>query len=335
MSSSIRPSRGRTAPPPARPANASSAAGSRAKPDESRVKSSTTTTSASRARTQNNAARTTVTKATTVQAPTRTRAEPPSSRVRATTTVKGTLPGAASNTSSSRPPSAASKEHTRPRAQEVASVSEHSEALQGAAQSCAWKYMASTLEVEFENAENIARATLNTRRDELAAEEADIAESRVRFEAERLIQFYDELGDREVADEIATIVLRYKRLEKTVSETTAAALQVSSLPLDEITHVSQYSNVLDQIGTSDDGRSVHFSDINVAVESLEDECRELEVLVHSLLTTTTSFRSDKLPTVLRDISDIIAGHAENAACARDVVQCSKENYRMGIGTLTL
>ncbi|TBU41469.1 hypothetical protein BD309DRAFT_898092 [Dichomitus squalens] len=317
MSSSIRPSRGRTAPPPARPANASSAAGSRAKPDESRVKSSTTTTSASRARTQNNAARTTVTKATTVQAPTRTRAEPPSSRVRATTTVKGTLPGAASNTSSSRPPSAASKEHTRPRAQEVASVSEHSEALQGAAQSCAWKYMASTLEVEFENAENIARATLNTRRDELAAEEADIAESRVRFEAERLIQFYDELGDREVADEIATIVLRYKRLEKTVSETTAAALQVSSLPLDEITHVSQYSNVLDQI------------------ESLEDECRELEVLVHSLLTTTTSFRSDKLPTVLRDISDIIAGHAENAACARDVVQCSKENYRMGIGTLTL
>ncbi|TBU33036.1 hypothetical protein BD311DRAFT_653203 [Dichomitus squalens] len=177
--------------------------------------------------------------------------------------------------------------------------------------------MTSALEVEFEKAENIARAALNARKDELAAEEAGIAEGRVRFEAERLIQFYNELGDREVAEEVATIVLRYKKLERTVGETTAAALHVASLPLDETTHVSQYSNILDQI------------------ESLEDECRELEVLVHSLLTTTTSFRGDTLPTVLRDISVIIAGHAENAACARDVVQCSKENYRMGIGTLTL
>ena len=47
---------------------------------------------------------------------------------------------------------------------------------------------------------NAARAVLDTRRNELAAEEADIAESRVRFEAERLVDFYDELGDRQVSN---------------------------------------------------------------------------------------------------------------------------------------
>ena len=130
------------------------------------------------------------------------------------------------------------------------------------------------------------------------------------------------------------MMLRFRRLERIVGEATAAALQVTSLPLDETTHVSQYNVVLAQIGTSDDGRSVHFSEINVAVESLEDECRELEVLLHSLSTATSS-RSGRLPPILRDILELVAGHAENAACARDLVQCSKENYRMGIGTLTL
>ncbi len=47
---------------------------------------------------------------------------------------------------------------------------------------------------------NVARAALDTRRNELAAEEADIAESRVRFEAERLVDFYDKLGDRQVSN---------------------------------------------------------------------------------------------------------------------------------------
>ena len=59
--------------------------------------------------------------------------------------------------------------------------------------------MTSTLDAESTKAKNAARVALDTKGDELIDEEADIAESRVRFEAERLVNFYDELGDRQVS----------------------------------------------------------------------------------------------------------------------------------------
>ncbi|KAI1796094.1 hypothetical protein LXA43DRAFT_988311 [Ganoderma leucocontextum] len=175
--------------------------------------------------------------------------------------------------------------------------------------------MTSTLDVEFMKSKNAAREALDTRRNELAAEEADIAESRIRFEAERLVDFYDELVDRQVAEEVATIILRFKDFERTVGETTAAALRLASFPLDETTDVSQYNIMLNH------------------VDSLEDVCQELETQVLRLSSDVP--HSSKLSTILRDLSNILSGHAENVACTIDVVQRCKENYRMGVGTLTL
>ena len=126
--------------------------------------------------------------------------------------------------------------------------------------------MTSTLEAQFTKSRDTACAALEARSDELAAEEADIAESRVRFEAERLVDFYDELGDRQVgttlhpltkadavhrkvAEDVATIIRRFKNFERTMGETTASALRLTSLPLDETTHVSQYNIILNHIGT--------------------------------------------------------------------------------------
>ena len=78
------------------------------------------------------------------------------------------------------------------------SASQHPEALQVTAQSWAWKYMSTSLEAEFGRAKATARAALDTKRNEVTIAEADIAEGRVRFETERLIRFYDELGDKQV-----------------------------------------------------------------------------------------------------------------------------------------
>ena len=58
--------------------------------------------------------------------------------------------------------------------------------------------MTSSLKAEFGRAKATARAALDTKRNELTIEEADIAEGRVRFETERLIRFYDDLGDKQV-----------------------------------------------------------------------------------------------------------------------------------------
>ena len=78
------------------------------------------------------------------------------------------------------------------------SGSEPSDTLQLAAQSCAWAYMTSSLEEELKRSGDSAQVALKVRRQELAAEEADIADSRVRYEAERMLDFYDELNDRKV-----------------------------------------------------------------------------------------------------------------------------------------
>ena len=58
--------------------------------------------------------------------------------------------------------------------------------------------MTSSLEAELKRSGDSAQVALKVRRQELAAEEADIADSRVRYEAERMLDFYDELNDRKV-----------------------------------------------------------------------------------------------------------------------------------------
>ena len=53
--------------------------------------------------------------------------------------------------------------------------------------------MVASLESSYAAAERSAAAALEQRRAELSAQEADIADARVRFDAERLVDFYEEL----------------------------------------------------------------------------------------------------------------------------------------------
>ncbi|KAI0722661.1 hypothetical protein C8Q76DRAFT_719653, partial [Earliella scabrosa] len=243
----------------------------------------------------------------------RSRAEP-STRVRATTTVKGTLPGAPSTSSSSVPPSGPSK--TRPHISASGPASEQADDLQTAAQSCAWAYMTSSLEDELGKATKVARAAVEARQQKLDLEEADIAESRVRYEAERLLEFYDELSDRQIAHEVAAIIKGFRTLERTVGDVTAATLRLTSLPLDDTTHVSQYNVMLDMI------------------ESVEGQCESLKVQLSSLSQCVITGEG-RLSSVLSNIFALLQGHSETAAFAKSVVQRCKENYRIGVETLTL
>lgn len=127
--------------------------------------------------------------------------------------------------------------------------------------------MTSTLEDELGKARKAAQIALEARKEELDAEEADIAESRVRVESERLLDFYDELDGKKVSslhvltkvaernlskvvEDVAAMVIRFRTLERNVGEVTSAALRLSSLPLDDTTHISRYNRMLDLIGTS-------------------------------------------------------------------------------------
>ncbi|KDR84082.1 hypothetical protein GALMADRAFT_236726 [Galerina marginata CBS 339.88] len=65
--------------------------------------------------------------------------------------------------------------------------------LQVAAQVYPWTYMSSTLDACFKGAEAAATNDLETRSNEVAAQESEISDQRDRLEAERSIEFFDEL----------------------------------------------------------------------------------------------------------------------------------------------
>ncbi|KAI0774563.1 hypothetical protein C8Q74DRAFT_1200959 [Fomes fomentarius] len=176
--------------------------------------------------------------------------------------------------------------------------------------------MTSTLEDELGKANKAAQIALEARKKDLNAEEADIAESRVRYESERLLDFYDELDDKKVVEEVAAMIIRFRTLERNVGEVTSAALQLSSLPLDDTTHIYRYNRMIDSI------------------DSLEDDCERFEVQLSSLSSAVSS-SVGRMPSLLSKLSALLGGYVENVACARSVVECCKENYRMGVGTLTL
>ncbi|EIW61587.1 uncharacterized protein TRAVEDRAFT_69909 [Trametes versicolor FP-101664 SS1] len=176
--------------------------------------------------------------------------------------------------------------------------------------------MTSTVEEGLSSGRAAAQGALKKRREELDAEETDIAESRVRYEAERLLDFYDELNDTKVAEEVAAIIMRFKEAEHDLAEAIAQTLRLTSAPLDDTTHVTQYTGLLDTL------------------DALEAECQNVRAQVNSL-TDAAQPSERRLPQLLRNLSDILEGHEENVGSAKEVVQCCKENYRMGIGTLTL
>ncbi|OJT07109.1 hypothetical protein TRAPUB_2043 [Trametes pubescens] len=303
---------GRAVPSTVRQATASSAAGTRANLDTSNSKPSA---SAARTLNQTNVARlgAKAPKATTTQlAQSRSRAEP-SARVRATTTLKES--GAHSASARIGSTTARDVPKARPPA-EVALPPGQPDTLQLAAQSCAWSYMTSTVEEGLSSGRTVAQGALKKRKEELDVEEADIAESRVRYEAERLLDFYDELNDTKVAEEVAAIIMRFKDVEHNVSETTAQTLRLTSAPLDDTTHVNRYTTLLDTL------------------DALEEECQNLRAQVDSLADAAQSSER-RLPLLLNNLSDILQGHEVCVGSAKRVVQCCKENYRMGIGTLTL
>ena len=88
---------------------------------------------------------------------------------------------------------------TRSRTADPTPHVEQTDAVQFAAQSCAWAYMSSTLEDELASSRALARRALEHKQNDLNTEESDITDSRVRYDAERLLEFYDELHEVEVS----------------------------------------------------------------------------------------------------------------------------------------
>ncbi|KIK64757.1 hypothetical protein GYMLUDRAFT_71163 [Collybiopsis luxurians FD-317 M1] len=117
--------------------------------------------------------------------------------------------------------------------------------------------MTSTLDACFKEAEHAAQNDLKTRSEELDKEQESISDQQVRYEAEREIQFYDELASDKFAKEAPKIMQTFLSHGETCTQLEAQALSIASKDLsgsgidyDNMDlMLREYDDVLDRLGS--------------------------------------------------------------------------------------
>ncbi|KII94614.1 hypothetical protein PLICRDRAFT_33422 [Plicaturopsis crispa FD-325 SS-3] len=102
------------------------------------------------------------------------------------------------------------------------------DSLQAAAQSLPWAFMTTNLENGFKSAELAARKELNDHEQKLTAQEAEVSDQRVRFQAEKAIAFYEELATDELSKTLPAVMEMYMDHGATCERITADALRLAN-----------------------------------------------------------------------------------------------------------
>ncbi|KZT66047.1 hypothetical protein DAEQUDRAFT_730816 [Daedalea quercina L-15889] len=190
------------------------------------------------------------------------------------------------------------------------------DALQQAAQIQSWLFMSATLENSYAAAQRSAAAALEQRRVELSEEEADIADARVRFDAERLIDFYDELMTPQVASAVAALVQQFLAHEEACSQTLARALWLVQEPANEHLRITQFNGILDEINQlSDEATQLEYSIVAIVPKEVE----------RNVKTGDLPEQDSLLKRTLLALLPVVRARGVNLECARAVVQSGKNN----------
>jgi len=119
-----------------------------------------------------------------------------------------------------------------------------------AAQVYSWTYMSSTLDACFKSAEEAANKDLETWNKELATEEAEISEQRQRLDAQRAIEFYDELGSELFLNEVPAIMQQFHSHGNSCAKIDTEALNLAACDqgnAEDDEPLRVYSQMLDDI----------------------------------------------------------------------------------------
>ncbi|KAJ6615650.1 hypothetical protein B0H10DRAFT_2040435 [Mycena sp. CBHHK59/15] len=211
-----------------------------------------------------------------------------------------------------------------------------SDSLQVAAQVYPWIYMTSTLEACFKTAEKSAENDLATRGRELSEEESDISDQRVRLEAERTVEFYEELSSDKFSTEAPSIMQAFLSHGDACTALEADALKLASGPQKPPS-------------ASDDDYYSPMRPYNAMLDKLEDLQRELTQLHASILRLTQdagnevdseldeanpdreepSARSQMIHVFAACLS-VLQARAANLEMARELLDGAKENLAMSL-----
>ncbi|KAJ7248527.1 hypothetical protein C8J57DRAFT_1189777 [Mycena rebaudengoi] len=208
-----------------------------------------------------------------------------------------------------------------------------SDPLQVAAQAYPWLYMSSTLEACFQSAETAAEKDLTTRAKELAEEESDISDQRVRLEAERAVEFYDELSTDKFATEAPSIMQAFLLHGDASTTLEAEALQLATSPqgpaeADYYSPMRPYNAILDKLG-----------ELTWLKENLQREECELSAAIIQLTqaddgipdeSATESSARFQLNHVFAACLPVLRARAANLKMAHELLEGAKENLAMSL-----
>ncbi|KAH9948784.1 hypothetical protein B0H21DRAFT_214254 [Amylocystis lapponica] len=161
--------------------------------------------------------------------------------------------------------------------------------------------MSSTLETHLNTATRAAHSALEARAKELATDEADIADSRIRFEAERLLDLYEELANPAVASDLPRIVKTLMDTDNACSEAFSTALELRLALPTTSTNFVQYS--------------------------LQQGALQLESSILSIVNSSPSSKT-RVMAVLEAMLRIVRAHNVNLTSARSLLLVCKDNARL-------
>ncbi|KAF8214103.1 hypothetical protein K438DRAFT_1927286 [Mycena galopus ATCC 62051] len=200
--------------------------------------------------------------------------------------------------------------------------------LQVAAQVYPWIYMTSTLEACFKSAETATEKDFTTREAELAEEESDLSDQRARLEAERQIEFYEELSTDEFATAAPSIMQAFTAHGDACTLLESEALQLAT-------------------GRSTPAEDDYYSPMrpyNALLEKLEEKQREQRELQASIMALTKDDGGDilgeedpdqpsartQMKNVFSACLPVLQARAANLQMAHELLEGAKENLAMSI-----
>ncbi|KAF9000213.1 hypothetical protein BDQ17DRAFT_1495491 [Cyathus striatus] len=180
-----------------------------------------------------------------------------------------------------------------------------SDPLQVTAQAYPWLYMSNTLEACFKTAEQNAERDIETRTAELESEESEIADQRDRFETERVLDFYDELGTDTFTKEAPLIMQSFLSHGDACSRIETEALELAS-------RVSQ----------------VDTEDSDPLQVGLQAEATQLETNITRLTTNESSSAREQIVGVFAACLPVLRARISNLSMAQDLVETATENLSL-------
>ncbi|KAJ6515370.1 hypothetical protein C8R45DRAFT_207526 [Mycena sanguinolenta] len=187
--------------------------------------------------------------------------------------------------------------------------------------------MTSTLDACFKSAETAAEKDLAAREAEVAEEESEVSDQRVRLEAERKIEFYQELSTDKFATAAPTIMQAFIAHGDACTALEAEALQLATgrdAPAEEdyYSPMRPYNTLLDKIEEKQrEQRELHAS---IVALTQDDGANILEE------DTDQASARTQLVHVFSACLPVLHARAANLQMAHELLEGAKENLAMSI-----